>query len=246
MIANLTLIDLLDVVLMTVLIYQIYKLLIGSRAWNVFRGIALLAIIWYVAARIGLPTTQWLFDRAAPAALLATVIIFQPELRSALERVGQVGHKRKVAGDPVQEIVSAVRELASKRQGALITIEKGASLAEYGKVGSKLNSPVSSALLQTIFGSKGPLHDGAVIIKDDIITHAGAIFPVSDRRDGVPISHGTRHRAALGISENSDALAIVVSEERGTVSLALNGNLKSDVAPTEVIKALREVYRDRR
>ena len=235
--------DVLDILLMSILIYYLYKLLIGSRAWNVVRGIVFLGLAWFLAAQLSLPTTGWLFENAAGAALLGIVLVFQPELRGALERVGRFGSKHSNSGDPVQELVAAIRELASENRGALISIQRRDPLDEYGKIGSTLNSPVSAALLQTIFGSKGPLHDGGVIIKDDMIKYAGAIFPTSDRRDGVPINHGTRHRAALGLSEVTDAITIVVSEERGTVSVAQQGTIKSDVAPADVIKALREIYR---
>jgi len=236
------LLDLLDILIITVVLYQVYKFLIDSRAWNVLRGLAAILALWLLATQLDLAATRWIFDRAAPAAFLAVVVVFQPELRAALERVGRGRVPRSVSGDPVQEIMSAVRELATQRRGALIAIEGRTPLAEYGAVGSKLGSPVSAALLQTIFESKGPLHDGGVIIKDDFITYAGAIFPLSDKHEGWSVKHGTRHRAALGLSEVSDALVIVVSEERGTVSYAKDGVLRSDIAPADVLKALREVY----
>lgn len=240
---DISFLDIIDILLIATLLYYLYKWLIGSRAWNLLRGIALFAGGWFLAAQLGLPASAWLFDKAAGAAFIAIVILFQPELRAILERFGRGSNKHVAVGDPVQEVMSAVRDLASQNQGAIIAIERRVPLEEYGKVGSRLNTPVSSALLQTIFGSKGPLHDGAVIIRNDVITYAGAIFPVSSKVEGVPVSHGTRHRAALGISEKSDSLAIVVSEERGTVSLAKGGQIKSDIAPAEVLKALREVYK---
>lgn len=236
------LIDLLDIIIIAVLLYQVYSLLINSRAWNVFRGLAALVVLWLAASQFGLQATEWLFNRAAPVAFIAVVIVFQPELRSALERVGRGRVSRTTSGDPVQEIMSAVRELASQRQGALIAIEQRSPLNEYGKTGTSLGSPVTSALLQTIFASKGPLHDGGVIIRDNIVTYAGAIFPLSDKHEGWSVKHGTRHRAALGLSESSDALVMIVSEERGTVSVAKNGELKTDIAPADVLKSLREVY----
>jgi diadenylate cyclase len=236
------LLDLLDILIIAVVLYQVYKFLIDSRAWNVLRGLAAILALWLLATQLDLQATRWIFNRAAPAAFLAVVVVFQPELRAALERVGRGRMGRAVSGDPVQEIMTAVRELATQRRGALIAIEGRTPLAEYGQMGSKLGSPVSAALLQTIFDSKGPLHDGGVLIKDDVITYAGAIFPLSDKHDGWSVKHGTRHRAALGLSEVTDALVIVVSEERGTVSYARGGVLRSDIAPADVLKALREVY----
>jgi diadenylate cyclase len=236
------LLDLLDIALITALLYQSYKLLVGSRAWNVVRGLVAVAIIWFFASRLQLRATDWLFSNLAPVAFLGLVIVFQPELRAALERVGRGRRDRVMQGDPVQEIMNAVRELATQRKGALIAVEHQTPLQEYGQGATKLNAPVTAALLQTIFDSRGPLHDGAVIIKNDIVCHAGAIFPLSDKHEGWSVQHGTRHRAALGLSEVSDAIIVVVSEERGTVSLARNGELKTDIAPTDVLKALREVY----
>jgi diadenylate cyclase len=140
--------------------------------------------------------------------------------------------------------MTAVRELATQRLGALIAIERHTPLNEYGQTGTPLNSPVSAALLQTLFASKGPLHDGGVLIREDIITFAGTVFPLSEKREGWSTKLGTRHRAGLGLSEATDALVIVISEERGTVSLATNGILKTDIAPADVLKSLREVYRE--
>lgn len=234
--------DFLDILIITGLIYQGYKLFVDSRAWNVLRGLAAILVLWLLATQLDLSATRWLFDRAAPVAFLAVVLIFQPELRAALERVGQGRAKSSVAQDPVPEIMSAVRELAAQRRGALIAIEGKVPLAEYGQVGSKLGSPVSAALLQTIFDSRGPLHDGGVLIKGDTITHAGAIFPLSESLEGLAAKHGTRHRAALGLAEATDALTLVVSEERGTVSYARGGVLRGDIAPAEVLRALREAY----
>ena len=231
-----------DILIITALLYQGYKLLISSRAWNVFRGLAALTGLWFLASQFGLDATKWLFDRIAPVGFIAIVVLFQPELRAALERVGRGRITRSVSADPVQEIMGAVRELASARVGALIVVERSTPLDEYGQAGTLLSAPVTSQLLQTIFASRGPLHDGAVIVKEDLITYAGAILPLSDKHEGWSVKHGTRHRAALGLSEHSDAVVIVISEERGTVSLARNGELRADIAPTDVLGELREVY----
>lgn len=234
--------DLLDILIIAFFLYQAYSLLINSRAWNVVRGLGLLLIVWFLASQLGLQATQWLFDRVAPVGFIALVIVFQPELRAALERVGRGRVARGTGQDPVQEIMAAVRDLASQRQGALLAIEGRTPLAEYGANGTEISAPVSSALLQTVFASSGPLHDGAVLIKDDLITHAGAILPLSDRQEGWSVKHGTRHRAGLGLAEVTDALVLIISEERGTVSLARDGELRSDVAPSDVLAALREAY----
>lgn len=234
--------DALDVALLAALLYQGYILLLGSRAWNVLRGLAALAVLWLAASSFGLQGTKWVFDRVAPVGILALVIVFQPELRAALERVGRGRAQRTVAGDPVKEIMAAVRELAARHVGALIAIERGTPLGEYGKQGTLLETPVRSEVLETLFDSRGPLHDGGVVVRGDRIVWAGAIFPLSDRQDGWQAQLGTRHRAAVGLSEATDALVVVVSEERGTVSLARDGRLTTDVAPSDLVKALRDAY----
>lgn len=237
------LLDLLDVLVLATLVYQGYVLLIRSRAWNVFRGLAALAALWFVATQLGLEATSAMFDRVAPVAFLAVVVVFQPELRAALERFGR-GRRRKESADPVQEIMAAVRELAQQRTGALIVIARSTPLDEYGRAGHALQAPVSSALLTTVFASRGPLHDGAVIIRGDHVAYAGAILPLSDRDrdDGFAARLGTRHRAALGLAEISDAVVVVVSEEHGTVSVARDGVLRVDIAPGAVLAALREAF----
>lgn len=236
------LLDAVDVALLAVLVYQGYRLLLGSRAWNVLRGLAALAVLWLVASTFGLEGTRWVFDRLAPVGILALVIVFQPELRAALERVGRGRTQHAVSGDPVQEMMTAVRDLAARRVGALIAIERGTPLGDIGQQGILLETPVRAEVLETIFDSRGPLHDGGVIVRADRIVWAGAIFPLSERQDGWEAQLGTRHRAALGLVEISDALVVVISEERGTVSLARDGTLTTDVAPSDLVKALREAY----
>lgn len=234
--------DVIDILIITVLIYQAYILLVGTRAWNVLRGLLALAALWFLAGIFQLQATKWLFDAIAPAGFVAIVVVFQPELRAVLERVGRGRRLRSVTADPVQEIMSATRELATQRRGALIAIEGRTPLKEFADKGTPIGAPVTSALLQTIFASKGPLHDGAIIINEDIITNAGVIFPLSDKHEGWSVKHGTRHRAALGLSEVSDALVLVVSEERGTVSIAREGKLTADIAPADLLRALKEAY----
>jgi diadenylate cyclase len=236
--------DILDILIISVLLYQGYKLLIGTRAWNVFRGLAAVTVLWLLATQFQLDATRWIFDRVAPVGFIALIVVFQPELRAALERVGRGRFGKHVGEEPVQEIMAAVRELATQRHGALIAIERRTPLREYGLTGTALDSPVSSALLQNIFSSKGPLHDGGVIIQGKRILAAGAIFPLSDRHEDWSLTHGTRHRAALGLSEVTDALILVISEERGTVSLAKEGQIRSEIPPSEVLTLLRKAYQE--
>lgn len=242
-IARFTLLDALDVAILAILLYQVYRLVWGSRAWNLLRGLAALLALWVLAGQIGLDGTKWVFDRVAPVGFVAIVVLFQPELRAALEHVGRGRMRSAVTGDPVQEIMTAVRELAGRRVGALIAVERATPLHEYGQAGSALDAPVSAELLETVFDSRGPLHDGGVIVRGDVVTYAGAIFPLSERQEDWAAQLGTRHRAALGLAEQSDAIVVVVSEERGTVSLARDGELQVDLAPSDLVKALRAAYR---
>ncbi len=236
------LIDAIDVAVLAVLLYQAYVLLVGSRAWNVLRGLMALALLWLIASTIGLEGTKWVFDRLAPVGILALVVVFQPELRAALERVGRGRAKRSVRGDPVKEIMAAVRNLTARRVGALIVVERSTPLGDYGQHGLALDTPVSAELLETLFDSGGPLHDGAVIIRGNDVLFAGAILPLSQSQGALSADLGTRHRAGLGLAEMSDALVVILSEERGTVSLAREGAITTDVAPSDVVKALRETY----
>ncbi len=235
------LLDIIDILIIAVLLYQIYRILIGTRAWNVLRGIAAMGGLWFLAVQFKLDATSWLFNRVDPIAFLSIAIIFHPELRSALEQMGRGRSNKAIGSDPVNEIMTAMRELATKKVGALIAVENKTLLTEYGTNATPINAKVSAPLLHTLFDSKGPLHDGGVIIRGDTVLYAGAIFPLSDKNEGWSVKHGTRHRAALGLSEVTDSIVIIVSEERGTVSLAQNGVLKSDIAPADVLKALTEI-----
>jgi len=235
-------IDAIDVAVLAVLLYQAYVLLVGSRAWNVLRGLVALGLLWLVASSIGLEGTKWVFDRVAPVGILALVVVFQPELRAALERVGRGRSKRSVRGDPVKEIMAAVRNLTARRVGALIVIERSTPLGEYGQHGLELDTPVRAELIETLFDSGGPLHDGAVIVRGNDVVYAGAILPLSQSQGALTANLGTRHRAGLGLAELSDALIVILSEERGTVSLARDGTITTDVAPSDVVKALRDIY----
>lgn len=234
--------DLLDITIISVLLYQVYQLLLGTRAWNVLRGLLALGALWFISFSFGFTATKWIFEALAPFAFLAVVVVFQPELRAVLERVGRGRAGRGGTTDPAQEIMGAVRELASTRTGALIAIERQTPLKEIAETGVHLGAPVTGALLHTIFASRGPLHDGGLIIKNGYITAAGAIFPLTKQTDGWSVSHGTRHRAGVGLSEMSDALVIIVSEERGQVSLARNGELHVNIPPADLVTALREAF----
>jgi len=228
---HLTWLDGLDLLLVTI----IFSLLLGwvrrSRAAFLFRGEVLLAVVLLVATfLLPLPTIGWLLKMALLAMLVATPIIFQPELRRLLERIGRsAGMARAVRQTTVEnlltQLVRAVERMSTNHTGVLIALEGKAALEQVMETGIPIDGQITSELLRAIFYPNNPLHDGAIIITEDRVVAAGCVLPLSQRSFYFRPRLGTRHRAAVGLSEGSDALVIVVSEETGTISVARNGQL---------------------
>jgi diadenylate cyclase len=245
-----TLASALDIVIVTLLFYGVLMLVRGTRADQVLRGIILLFILFaIVATRFHLTMVDWLLSNSPVVLLVAIPIIFQPELRRALEQVGRTSAivQRPFAnlGMPLQtsvvdEIGDAVQRLAERRYGALIVLEGTTGLQDYVRSGVHIDGNVTSDLLVNIFFVHTPLHDGAVIIRGDRVLAAGCLLPLSDNPNSV--GKGTRHRAALGLSEQTDAACIVVSEETGTVSVARGGHLTPDMGPDRMRRYLYAFY----
>jgi len=221
----------LDVVIMWVVIYYGIKIVrSNSRTIQIFKGIFFIIIAKSLASYLGLHTVLWMTDNFLSWGFLAVIVIFQPEIRSLLERIGKTnaltslstltGNEREHL---VSELVKATSDLSNSRVGALITIEQSNSLTDYIKTGTLLNSLVSSELIHSIFVTSTPLHDGAIIIQGNRIACASAYFPPTNL--DTPSRFGARHRAAIGISEVSDSITIVVSEETGNISIARNSQL---------------------
>lgn len=233
---RMTMTNICEIIIISVLIYEILAWIKNSRAWILLRGIGVI-LFFYVIAYIGhLNTIVWLLEKTALIATTALVIIFQPELRKALE---QLGSKNILAGilsfddgksslgfteKTVNELVRATFEMAKVKTGALLVIERDVSLKEIERTGIEINGLVSSQLLINIFEHNTPLHDGAVVIRGNQVAAATCYLPLSDN-NSISKDLGTRHRAALGISECTDSITIVVSEETGRISLAQNGKL---------------------
>jgi diadenylate cyclase len=219
--------DIVDIAIVATILYYILLWLQGTRALNLIRGFGLILLV-YIAGRVfGLYTVNWLFDRFAAIIALMLIILFQPELRRMLERFGR--SKFGLTAAPhgsfyVRHVVKAVEQMAEEKIGALIVIERLTGLNEYLESGARLDAFVSAELLLAVFNPKSPLHDGAVIIQGERVLAASCLLPISDSRL-LDKRLGTRHRAAVGISEISDALAIAVSEKTGTISMAENGYL---------------------
>jgi len=233
----------------SLIFYWFLTVVRGTRAVQLVRGII---ILWLASALLStvfqLTTLTWLISNSGVALLVAIPIIFQPELRRALEQLGRTGTwlNRGLLGGrehleaAIEEIAAAAGLLARQKHGALMVIERQTGLQDYADKGVILDAEISRQLLATLFYPNTPLHDGEVIIRNGRILAAGTVLPLSDNILG-PTHFGTRHRAGLGISEYSDALAIIVSEERGTISLAANGRLVGNLNPERLKKLLMDL-----
>jgi diadenylate cyclase len=226
--------DALEILIVAVVFYRTLLLLAGTRAIQMLLGLFSLVVFYVIAHLLDLTLLEYLLEGIFKFGVFALLIVFQPELRSALAHLGQSRFLRLFSRlqekELAEEITEAAEELSRNKVGAIIAIEREVGLGEYAESGTRLQAHVSSALLQNLFTPYSPLHDGAVIIRGDEIVAAGAIlpltqFPVTDRQ------LGTRHRAALGLSEESDAVVVVVSEETGTISVAHRGTLLRRLTP---------------
>ena len=239
-----------DILILAFVIYKILVFLKGNRAMQLAKGVVLLIIIYYLSGWFHLEVVHLLLSKSWSVFLLMMIIVFQPELRGLLERLGgkgaslnspKVGHKEKL----ILEIVKALSAAADSKTGVLIVVEGKTGLKNYVDTGTVIDATVSSELLGNIFFKNAPLHDGAVILRGNRIAAAGCIIPLTDSVDLDP-SYGTRHRAAIGISEVSDGLSLVVSEETGRISAAMNGVFMEHLILDEVETLLRDFYSDKR
>lgn len=241
-----------DIFLVTLVFFLIMVLIRGTRAVQLSRGLILLVLLVLVLTSVAeLPAFGWLLDRTIPALLLAIPIIFQPELRRAFERLGQAGSilrgfREEQEGALITAIAQACQRLSERRHGALIVLERETGLQEYVDTGTLVDSNLSRQLLETIFFPKTELHDGAVLMRNGRVLAAACVMPLSAGKVHSGERHlGLRHRAALGISEVSDAIAVVVSEETGQIAVAHNGRMirRLDAGRLETI--LRAFYQPR-
>lgn len=233
--------DLLDIIILSFLLYEIMVWIKKTRAWVLLKGFAVLLVFIFVAWAFRLNTILWLGKNIFSLGITALVIVFQPELRKALEQLGRQNiissvfsfdsakeSEARFSDKTVNELIKAVFEMAKVKTGALIVIEKKTPLNEYERTGITLDSVITSQLLINIFEKNTPLHDGAVIIRGDRIVSSTCYLPLSDNLF-LSKELGTRHRAAVGISEVTDSLTIVVSEETGAVSVAMEGDIKRNL-----------------
>lgn len=242
----LVLLDAADILLVAFLIYRVLVLLRGTRAMQMGIGLALVFVVYHLAKRIGLITLWAMLDALITYVVLIIVILFQNDIRRALMRVGRRPFLRaRSARDThvFEEVIKAATALAQKRIGALMVFERDASLDEFIEPGTDLDAAVTKELLYSIFipSFENPMHDGAVIIREGRIAQAGAFLPLTTSPK-LDRAFGTRHRAAIGISEETDAVVVVVSEERGSVSLCFNGNIVRDLDASSLREALLGLF----
>ena len=222
----------LDITIVAILLYYIFSLLKGSRSVSILLGLAIIIIVYFISRSLNLITLAWILDKFFMILLFAIPVIFQQELRMALEKLGNTpfsGSEKVVAMDAmITQMVEACDSLACKKDGALIVLQNKIPLKEYIENGLRMDADFSEELLISIFHGRGPLHDGAVIIKDQKIVAAKCILPTSfDSKDR---NLGTRHKAAIGLTDHTDASVIVISEERGIISFAKNGDLEKGIS----------------
>ncbi len=249
------LLDIIDIIVVSLIIYCVIKFISDKRASKLAIGICIIILMLLLSELFEMIAINYLFSNIVQVGLIAIVIIFQPELRGALEKLGAASQGlKKLSGESkesranthgIENICLASQDLARNYTGALMVIERSTPLGDIIRSGTVINADIDATLLKNIFFNKAPLHDGAVVIKNHRICAAGCFLPLSTKDDIIK-DLGTRHRAAIGMSENSDAVIIVISEETGTISIAIDGQLRRNYdynsLKTELSKLLHENY----
>ena len=238
--------DYLDIIVVTFLLYKLLPLLKNPSTMRIARAVAVVVIVASLTEAVHLYTVSWILDQFLAVGLLALVILFQPELRRMMDRLGSVKFRNLLGtGRPVQEMdsvisqtVTACETMSRERVGALIVFAREERLDEILKTGTQIDGQATEQLLRNIFFPKASLHDGAMIIRDGRVAAAGCVLPLSDSKR-LSADLGTRHRAGVGISEVSDCVTVIVSEETGTISVAVGGMLKRHLAPQTLERLLR-------
>ncbi len=238
--------DVIDIAIVALVIYHGIKLIRETRAFQLIRGIIVLVALLYISSLLNLNAINFILENTLQIGLIAILIIFQPELRRTLEKVGNSSIFKiiKMNEEPREnntgEICSSVAKLAATKTGALILIERTTKLGDIIATGTSIDADISQALLVNLFVPNTPLHDGAVVIGDNRIKAAACLLPLTQNMN-FSKELGTRHRAAIGVSEVADCIAIVVSEETGTISMALNGKIKRDYTPSVLKREINQI-----
>jgi diadenylate cyclase len=241
--------DVIDIVIVSYLLYRLLGFIKETRAQQLFRGVLLIIVFFLISEVFNLSLLNWLFTRLITVGLIAVVILFQPEIRRGLEQIGRRGvlswqfrdMGKEEMYSTVHKIVDAVDDFSSTQTGALMAIERETMLSDISESGVIVDAEISVRLLGNLFYEGSPLHDGAVIIRGDRVHAASCVLPLTERQN-IGKNLGTRHRAALGLSEVSDAFVIVVSEETGAISVAQNGEFKRFLDLKTLEKMLLDIY----
>ncbi|APM37605.1 diadenylate cyclase CdaA [Clostridium kluyveri] len=248
---NISITSIMDILVVAYILYKVYMLIKETRAEQLLKGIMLIIFLIPISSFFNLVMLNWILTKTLTIGVLSIVIIFQPEIRRALEHLGRTAFNDKhiladeeIMEKVVTEIVTSVESLSQSKTGAIIVIEQVTGLGDVINTGTKLDAVVSSSLLENIFVVNTPLHDGATIIRNDRIVSAGCFLPLTNNNQ-LNKKLGTRHRAAIGISENSDALVIVVSEETGIISFVANGKLMRNYTKDRLKKVLTAIMKKR-
>jgi diadenylate cyclase len=237
--------DVLDILLVAVLFYRLLILVKGTRAAQMYVGLLVIVLIGIAARELDLIAVKWIVDSLKTVWMIAFVILYQPELRHALAQFGRTRYFRSfIRADHfgfLGEVVRATETLAQRRHGALIVIERNVGLRNFVETGTRVDARVSAELLVTLFSPGSPLHDGAVIVREDTVIAASCILPLS-ANPRTPVTLGTRHRAGLGLSEETDSAVIIVSEQSGAISMAFRGRMLQNLGEGELRSELANIF----
>ena len=233
----------LDVAVLAFLLYKAYELLVKTQAVQLIKGAGFLALVYGFAVLFKLSTLQWVLNTLAPGLFIAVAIVFQPELRRIFIHLGQAElfrpDSRPRLGQ-LEAVVTAAEILSQEKRGMLVVFSRRTNIKNIIETGTRLNADISSSLIVTVFEFDTPLHDGAMVIQNNRVVAAGCFLPLSEQSD-IKRNFGTRHRAALGMSEQSDVVVLIVSEESGAISLAFDGKMYYDLSPIEITLKLKEL-----
>lgn len=241
-----TFIDLIDILLVALFMFGLYRMTRGTNAPYILSGIIVIYIVWVVTRALRMELLSTILSQIVSVGVIAIIIVFQPELRNFLQMIGMrrkglnfinnIFNPRHGAEPPLQPVITASIEMAASKTGALMVLAQESDLRDIIDGGITLDAQLSVALLENIFFKNAPLHDGAAVIMNNRVVAAKCILPVT--QSPVPKSYGTRHRAAIGITETSDAIVVVVSEETGGISVAFGGKIERDIAPQNLAQAI--------
>jgi diadenylate cyclase len=252
---NITILDIIDIVLVAIILYELYRIIRGTAAFSIFIGIFFVYLFWLVVKALKMELISTILGQVIGVGMIALIIVFQQEVRRFLLAIGNRYMRRnkfsfdkyfpadsgeQVSSHIVEEVVRATETMAANKTGALIVIGRTSLLDVYTEGGEIIDSKVTAELLKTIFYKGSPLHDGAVLIENGKIYAARCPLPVTDQTN-LPPRYGMRHRAAIGLTEHADALVIIVSEERGKISVAEAGKIQEDLSPSELRQILVSV-----